>query len=212
MAVIDGIPGLEAWVCVNGKRAKEYDPDNDVEEVNPSMTTKYIESVSGASFSLHFKVNRTYQLSYKDYVLAVDYKLDGVEEWSSVSKRSGETIVDHRESFDAQGREIRERFQFGDIKTVETLEKKRVAEDRAIASKLGVIQFEVYRWIQTREKVVEQSPQRRDVIASSSSNSANQTSSTIEPKTSDQTLEIAEKALKGRAISNLVRYANVLDF
>lgn len=205
MAVIDGIPGLEAWVCVNGKRAKEYDPDNDVEEVNPSMTTKYIESVSGASFSLHFKVNRTYKLSYKDYVLGVEYKLDGVREWSTVSKRSEENSVDYRESFDARGREIRERFQFGDIKTVETLEKKRVAEDRAIASKLGVIQIEVYRWIQTRERVVEKTPQQRDAIVSSSSNSSSQTTSTIEQKTSDQTLEIAEKALKGRALSNLVR-------
>lgn len=205
MAVIDGIPGLEAWVCVNGKRAKEYDPDNDVEEVNPSMTTKYIESVRGASFSLHFKVNRTYKLSSKDYVLGVYYKLDGVKEWSTVSKRNEENSVHYRRSFDARGREIRERFQFGDIKTVETLEKRRVAEDRAIASKLGVIQIEVYRWIQTRERVVEETPQQRDATVSSSSNSANQTSSTVETKTSDQTLEIAEKALKGRAISNLVR-------
>lgn len=207
MAVIDDIPGLEAWVCVNGKRATEYDPDDEVEEVKPPTTTKYIESISGANFTIHFKANHSYQWGSEKYVLGIHWKVDGntPRGWYAMSS-SEEFSIDGRRSSDAQGRKINENFQFGDIKTVETLEKARIAEDRTIASKLGVIQIEVKRKIAERMEVVKQKPQYRRAIAGSSSNKASNTPSTLESKTSNQTLEIAEKAIKGRAISNLVRF------
>lgn len=69
MTIVTGIPGLEAEVRVNGLRAMEY--TNEVKEDSTKTTIRYIESVSGAKFSVHSTCTETFNHSKNDILMAV---------------------------------------------------------------------------------------------------------------------------------------------
>ncbi|OJD31722.1 uncharacterized protein BKCO1_4500017 [Diplodia corticola] len=54
MAVISSLPGVEAEVRVNGERAEEYVDSSQVDTDN--TTTRYIEAISGARFTVHYTI------------------------------------------------------------------------------------------------------------------------------------------------------------
>ena len=62
MAIIDGIPGIEVTIWVNGRPAFEYaDPDHhQVGQAAPKVSSKFIESRGGATFTIHIRVDRNY--------------------------------------------------------------------------------------------------------------------------------------------------------
>ena len=63
MAVLSKIPGVSVEVRIAGEKAKEYD-DPDAHASMPSdipASSHYIESRSGAPFSIHFQVTDKYK-------------------------------------------------------------------------------------------------------------------------------------------------------
>ncbi|KAG9550739.1 hypothetical protein KCU71_g14049, partial [Aureobasidium melanogenum] len=73
MAVLDGLPGVEVTVIVDGEDLHEYwDADMEDEE---DTVTKYIEAVDGAHFAVKIKV--TEDATFKGDTLAFKIKVDG---------------------------------------------------------------------------------------------------------------------------------------
>lgn len=64
MVVLPGVPGLKAHVKVNGVRTEEY--VNEEEEDTGNTGVRYIEAISGATFSVHWKFSRTFKHKNRD--------------------------------------------------------------------------------------------------------------------------------------------------
>ncbi|KAF3016434.1 hypothetical protein E8E14_004872 [Neopestalotiopsis sp. 37M] len=205
MVMIDGIPGLEAWVCVNDERALEYEPSTGppkVEEVDPPTSTKYIQSISGAAFSIHCKIGPDFNWSNarkSQYVdLRFHYKIDGKDQ-------SYHTIEMHRSasvsrstypSPNRRGKFIFKKFRFATVKTIESNDNERIEKEKEFASQLGAVEIIVKRLVRKKQYFSGQA------VAGEESSSESETD---ESETGDQpqTFEITQKALQGRAISNV---------
>lgn len=77
MAVLDGVPGLEVAVHINGASAPEYDDPEGDGSHGPSTVTKYIESVEGAEFSIVTEVKHNYAWGYRNHELVTYVSIDG---------------------------------------------------------------------------------------------------------------------------------------
>lgn len=87
MAIISAVPGLSVYIIVGANVAKEYDPPEPVPSRTPGtadpggrpQTTKYIESISGETFSIHAKLGPDFEWNpeYNDVVLRVS--IDGTK-------------------------------------------------------------------------------------------------------------------------------------
>lgn len=74
MAILTGIPGLDAEVRVDGVHAMEY--TNEVEEEDAATTTiRYIESIFGAKFSTHCTCTEAFNHGEED--VFVTFHVDG---------------------------------------------------------------------------------------------------------------------------------------
>ncbi|KAG9551951.1 hypothetical protein KCU71_g14152, partial [Aureobasidium melanogenum] len=73
MAVLDGLPGVEITVVVDGKDLHEYQ-DSDTANKEDTVT-KYIEAVDGASFAVKIKVIKDFK--FKGDLLCVQVHIDG---------------------------------------------------------------------------------------------------------------------------------------
>lgn len=78
MAVLDKIPGIEVTVQINGQDVVEYD-DPDASELDKSCPTssKYIESIDDAEFTIQYKVTNEYRWGYKKHRLSFIPSVDG---------------------------------------------------------------------------------------------------------------------------------------
>jgi len=74
MAVLDGLPGLEVEIVVNGQPLKEY-TDTFVDEEEAKTVIKYVEAVSGANFEIYCRFTRPYP--HRDVVNSAHVELDG---------------------------------------------------------------------------------------------------------------------------------------
>lgn len=79
MAIIEGVPGRQAWIEINGTRAAEYTELNALELSSGRISTakRYIESIDGATFPVHFRIDDSYDWNYRRHWLQVHVKVDG---------------------------------------------------------------------------------------------------------------------------------------
>ena len=71
MAVLDEVPGIQVAVQINGRDAVEYDdpepPSHD--HATCPISSKYIECIDDAEFSIRCVANRDYNWGYKKHGL-----------------------------------------------------------------------------------------------------------------------------------------------
>ncbi|KAH0006756.1 hypothetical protein KCU78_g12139, partial [Aureobasidium melanogenum] len=100
MAVLDGLPGVEVTVVVDGKDLHEYQ-DADMED-DEGTITKYIEAVDNANFAIRIKVTKdaTFHVSTTDVsagsdVFAVDGVQIGARRLRKLKFNTLETVTEH---------------------------------------------------------------------------------------------------------------------
>jgi hypothetical protein len=84
MAVLDAIPGLKVFICIDGKPLEEYDDDEEEEvEVTPiaeyqaaKTVRKYVESISDTEFSIKIMLETPFVMDYESLMapIAIDGK------------------------------------------------------------------------------------------------------------------------------------------
>ncbi|ROW12876.1 hypothetical protein VPNG_04664 [Cytospora leucostoma] len=192
MAIIDNL-GLEVKILVNGSAATEYVPDKedqaDGHNFGPStkICCRYIQSIDDAHFAISagltwkHKVAEQWIKESQNNCCGFDFSVDGRRiDVLLISKRHEGAII--LEGFhDRRSNTLRE-FRFASVSTVDDA-NRQVAEDMKTAKNLGLIRVLVWRSV-IREK---------DILTNFPGNTSNLT---------DGGLSLAEKALKGRAISH----------
>ncbi|KAI1871785.1 hypothetical protein JX265_005771 [Neoarthrinium moseri] len=191
MAFHSRVAGIQAWIEVAGARTTHYD-DHDAKEANKrdlTTTTKYIESVSGASFTVNFQVENTYNWGFPSHDLELRCYVNGQWEAIYFVSKIHTVLGPHTGRFtgkpgiSSQGQMANEDFKFASIETVDDIRKERVQNDMKIAKGLGAIELRFHRCFLTGWQPY-QDPQ---------------------PQSNTPTA-IAEKALKGRSISHTVAH------
>ncbi|EEY19186.1 predicted protein [Verticillium alfalfae VaMs.102] len=198
------VPGIDAWVEVNGQRAEAYD-DDDVSsrEVNDlparHQIFKYIESIDNASFTVQVHMSREvtqHALPPCDTVIG-ELFVDGKHVSSKcASVRPGQGTID-RLRFDGKKVESCSRpgyvhllkLVFSAVSTVDDTDTARIASDLEAAKHLGLIQLRFFAGVDIGDTMA----QRPD--------------STIPINTS----ELSEKSLKGKAISHGTSFSHGAD-
>ncbi|KAF5241376.1 hypothetical protein FANTH_9119 [Fusarium anthophilum] len=193
MAVLDEVPLVTARVRVAGELATEYDPLDDQEPVinldkegNKIPTRKcYIESKSSAEFAVEVTLSDKYRLPHSHDVLLAEVYIDGQwmrSQWRSPPFPPGmpPTIVISSADFLENERVITRKFVFAPItKTSDHISTDRLSDDIKQAGKLGTIH-----------------------LVLNAARLEGQTSWKPPSWHGERDVELAEKALKGRAISH----------
>ncbi|KAL2290132.1 hypothetical protein FJTKL_00623 [Diaporthe vaccinii] len=192
MAIIEKL-GLEVKVKVNGSPAAEYpDEERDVDDDAGGRITNachhYVESIDNAEFTIHFGLTPGFKTGHgwisrsRNHGLLFSVAFDGGH---TVAK----TVVHQRHNpqllqgvYDRETRTLR-KFLFTPVTTVDDANKKRVATDMEVARNLGLIRISVCR-----------------VICHNRLRHHN--SSHHHLKLGKHNISLAEKALKGRAVSH----------
>lgn len=73
MAVLDGLPGVEVTIVVDGADLHEYQDTDTVDDRNP--VTKYIEAVDNTNFAIKIKVTK--DATFEGDALVFYTKVDG---------------------------------------------------------------------------------------------------------------------------------------
>ena len=78
MAILRDVPGLQVMVQVGGVDCVEYDdPGPEVTKDSSSPTsTKYVEAISDAEFSIHFVIDSDFVWGNENYSLLFDFCVD----------------------------------------------------------------------------------------------------------------------------------------
>ncbi|KAK5631369.1 hypothetical protein RRF57_007083 [Xylaria bambusicola] len=205
MAISEDVPGIKVTVRVHQQPLPEFeDPeahDRDDAAAYP-LETKYIECVDDAYFDISVVVDSTYAWGYCNHILSAAFYVDG--EWvrgrilrENDTKYGGLAVqvVDGKEVCSSSGGWSLRKFRFTAVKTrvlppltsllVDDPSKERVERDLKVAKKgLGTIEVKFTRAIEYGNSYT---PDH-----ASSSNPAR--------------LELAEKSLKGKAVSHGTSY------
>lgn len=193
MAIIRRIPGLEAWVEINGIRATEHADPNVTRPAPGSIPTVtcYIESVHGAYFLVVLEVDHTYNWNYCDHNLSTEFLIDGSAHGRGVQvtdRAQTETgpcrcSVGGRKALDNHGQEVLQQFCFSNITVVNEVTSEHYQQDAVLDKDLGTINVSVYRTIEAFDISID--PRM--------------------PSAQISDLKVAEKTLEGRAISHGTR-------
>ncbi|KAK2001852.1 hypothetical protein LX36DRAFT_652853 [Colletotrichum falcatum] len=204
MAIIRDFPGVKVTVRVDGQDAIEYD-DPDGLENDPNLksarwrTFRYVESKDDAFFSIHYQVDNCYRWEGPDHAFALTLYIDGkrVDGVVCEAKRFlnsnpfyvwENTIEGSRQGSSTVLGHVRlNKFKFSKVTTLDDAANDRVKADTKKAKSMGVIEVFIYPMIIT-------GPSRytgRDHHYAQNDN-----------------FEIAEKALKGRAVSHGTSFAD----
>ncbi|ROT43266.1 hypothetical protein SODALDRAFT_34841 [Sodiomyces alkalinus F11] len=196
MAIIEAIPGLEVSVDVNGERAQEYDDADGLEEDVSTRRARYrrfvyIESKSDALFSVKLRLPNTIRLSTPSNALAYKIYVDGANKAYYTHFLNGGLdrphVIDGAHDMDpATGQVLLKKFKFAPVTTVDDADAARVRNDVQAAKNLGAIQVRFYR--------VNAETTPHDIR--------------VHVSVPDGSSELAEKALKGRAISHKASHVN----
>ncbi|KAI0006711.1 hypothetical protein F4779DRAFT_552811 [Xylariaceae sp. FL0662B] len=191
MAIIEDIPGIKVVVCIRGWECNEYE-DPDVAENHPDYppsSSKFIESVDDTELSIYIDVNADYEWGYKDHILAFDIYVDGnfisgkLIRSSDLKNGKCDREVLGRYQRDMFGSWHVRKLRFSAVRTVDDTTKERISRDSKIAKTLGVVEVRVCRCMLNGP-----SNHRREPVHSKS-------------------FELAEKSLKGRAVSHGTLFA-----
>ncbi|KAI1646949.1 uncharacterized protein F4817DRAFT_120038 [Daldinia loculata] len=199
MAILEVVPGIEAVVQVAGSDATEYEDPNALEQDTTDAicptSTKYIECIDGARFTIKARVTRDYQWSREVNALTWNFDVDGNSITGLVTIKEKmvngvkTSIIEGNRLYCTRTKKwILQKFQFSAIDVVDDAKKDRIQDDIKIAKHLGMIQVRVYRCIYLGDS----------------------TPSLGKPITSDK-LELAEKSLKGKAISHGTSFSSSGD-
>ncbi|KAK7968094.1 uncharacterized protein PG986_002371 [Apiospora aurea] len=189
MAILKGNTGVQVYVRVGGRIAKEYrDPDPPPPTQNrcPVMC-KYIDSLTNLPFVIDTYVDPNYDFSYKNHTLSFHVYVDGKYMVNNCTGKEyvlagcGYRSVSGPVMMDEQGANVvQQKFRFSPVKTGwTTIGEIAYRGTRRKARDIGVIEVQVFRII------------LREVTGS-------QRGSALR----GQDLELSEKALKGKAISH----------
>ncbi|KAI1469458.1 uncharacterized protein F4812DRAFT_470407 [Daldinia caldariorum] len=193
MAILRDVPGIQVTVQVAGNDAIEYeDPDasegGETRDATCPTSIKYIECVDEAEFAIKLRVDDTYQWGHKNNALMTHLRLDGKSVSgiivSQTARVNGTAIGINKGEYaycTQTDRWLFRKFKFSAVDVVDDSNKSRVEKDVKIARHLGLIQVKVFRCIPlgTYRKPTPRSDFQQ----------------------SDK-LELAEKSLKGKAISH----------
>ncbi|KFY49060.1 hypothetical protein V495_00779 [Pseudogymnoascus sp. VKM F-4514 (FW-929)] len=188
MAVIDTVPGVEVSILINGQPVEEYvDSGEEIDGPLASKTVvKYIEAISDAEFIIKASaLSAFYQhRKTKDDIL-VGVEIDGARvrgcfQRHAKSKKSApwSKIIEGASGLNGAGRRTISAFKFTAVEIVETTDKAKIEKDTTASAKLGEICVEIF-----RVKILGRTKPKDKVPKGAAS-------------------EIAEKAVKGRALSH----------
>jgi len=112
---------LEVKVKIDDTYAVEYEDDDGEAEESESVTTKYIEAVSGASFGIMCRVLSTYHFNedFLSFQIFVDGKRAGGKHFFSTkhdNRRGQATLIRHM-SVGWNNDRKRLRYRFADLRT-----------------------------------------------------------------------------------------------
>ncbi|KAI9680592.1 MAG: hypothetical protein M1817_004032 [Caeruleum heppii] len=174
MAIIDG---LQATIASEGHELPELD-DEECASTEPRVATKYVEVTSGSSFSMKVVVHSTFQWSSD---LHVRFLVDGniVKSTGFTRKGDQEQEVSHVRVGRAQDKDIRKTLIFADVELVDNDHPAATEINAAQTAKIGTISVKAFRCYRTGEH--RGSPSTASLPSQ---------------------LQIPEKALKGKAVSN----------
>ncbi|KAI1765109.1 hypothetical protein GGR53DRAFT_465769 [Hypoxylon sp. FL1150] len=186
MAVLEDVPGLKVVVIVAGNEATEYDDPNDVEREPSACPTssKYIECTDDAEFSIKAYITRDYAWGYRNHALSARLKVDGqhIRSTFHTERDKNYILFSGRELYCATTKQwYLHRCKFSAISTIDDAEEQRIKSDIKIAKNLGVIEVKFRRCIPLHKN--EPRDKQRGINSSDK-------------------LELAEKSLKGRAMSH----------
>ncbi|KAG9653192.1 hypothetical protein KCU95_g13375, partial [Aureobasidium melanogenum] len=177
MAVLNGLPGVEVTVVVDGEDLREYQDPN--MEDGEDAITKHIAVVDGANFAMKIKV--TEDALFEGNTLAFNVKVDGSEvsepiiEPTDVEEHSYVQLV---EGVDVGPQRIR-RLRFSALETVNE-QNSAPPEDDDRLKDLGKIEIRV---------------SHRNVIK-------NVRASYYEPETGNENAAVTEEAIKGQGLTH----------
>ncbi|KAL1855796.1 hypothetical protein Daus18300_010971 [Diaporthe australafricana] len=190
MAIIEEL-GLEVKVKVNGSTAAEYpDEEPDADDNSQGTCSRYVESVDNAAFFVQAgvlpgpkgpKTSQEWFSRSQNHALSFTVAIDGghAVEAVLVDQNSGPRRLEGiRNTADKTMR----KFRFAPVSIVDDATKTRVATDTKVAQDLGLIRVCVHRVI-VKTRNLHRSP-------------------LTEPELATDRLSLAEKALKGKAISH----------
>ncbi|TGJ87076.1 hypothetical protein E0Z10_g1697 [Xylaria hypoxylon] len=192
MAINDDVPGLAVTVRCHERPLHELEDPNshDDDAVACPTTSKYIECVDDTEFDLSIVVDSTYHWGYRNHILIASTYVDGKHIRGSVI-RSRETDLGGLGIRQIKGQEVCNssglwsvrKFKFAPVKTIDDAQKERVESDLKVAKTLGTIEIKFMR-------AIEYGPgtSRHNHSAKSG------------------TFELAEKSLKGKAVSHGTSY------
>ncbi|XXG96764.1 hypothetical protein Hte_003055 [Hypoxylon texense] len=197
MAVLEDVPGFKVVVVVAGEKATEYDDPNDADRERPAWPTssKYIECIDDAEFSVKAYITGDYAWGYRNHELRMDVTADGHQVSSKLRTRYDDPRVHFkgRETYCNRTQQwVRQKCKFSAISTVDDAKEERVKSDIKIAKDLGLIEVKIWRCIRVGP-------------------SAYQSSSPQPHVERNNKLELAEKSLKGRATSHGTSFSSAQE-
>ncbi|KAI0476945.1 hypothetical protein F4859DRAFT_68656 [Xylaria cf. heliscus] len=194
MAILKNIPGLEVTVQVAGTELVEYDADEEetkslAESTTCPTATKYIQCIDEAEFAIKIVASRRYAWRYKKHSLYFGVHIDGNYAASRVISSPGDTMaINNKIAFCPQSRRWKNyNLKFSAISTTDDSRKEIVAQDREIVKNLGQIKVVVERRVKCGRK----------------------RGGAIRRTNPTQKFELAEKAMKGKAISHGTAFLSV---
>ncbi|KAF6844682.1 hypothetical protein CMUS01_00866 [Colletotrichum musicola] len=192
MAFIPEAPGIKVTIEVNGLTAQEYDdqdgPQGEDRDIAYQRSDKYVESKDDAHFAIVYEVTQNGGWLDHESALSFCLSVDGDSKdsvvWEAFKTHRGSTwrhsVPGQRVASAHSGMESIRKFKFSKVTTVDDMSKERVSKDIKAAKSLGTIQVLVY-----SIRVLGTSGAGAGFAASRGAN-----------------FEIAEKALKGKAVSH----------
>ncbi|KAI1483800.1 hypothetical protein F4774DRAFT_104262 [Daldinia eschscholtzii] len=192
MAVLEDVPGIEVVVQVAGRDAIEYEDPNASERETRDATcptsTKYIECIDGAEFSIRTTITNAYQWGHNKNGVDLRLRVDGNAIYGSVLMARDmingvvTKIKKGQKSYCTRiNKWVLQRFKFSAVDVVDDSKKDRIEDDIKIAKHLGLIEVRIFRCIPLGSRPA---AMMRPTF-----------------KQGDK-LELAEKSLKGKAISH----------
>lgn len=159
MAILDSQPQIEVRVFVQGQPATEY-RDNDSEHAPPpaanhepphlpdNKVTKYVEAVSDATFDVHFNIFEGYR--WTSTCLAFGVSTDGNRVSGVPLANPGHGLeksgsIDGWRKISPAGDYSLLRFKFASFTTSEGDHAEKVEADKKLVEKLGTIEVQVHR-------------------------------------------------------------------
>ncbi|RDI85237.1 hypothetical protein Vi05172_g4774 [Venturia inaequalis] len=189
MAVFPDLPGYEVKIVVDGVECAEYPAPDDMDEDDPNLVTKYIETTPGAKFQIHVYVRPEAQaLRFNGIVarIVVDGQKIGKPFWRKCRGTSKARITRGPEEQSTTGWQVRD-LMFSVLTTDDNATHKISEELKQQINTLGEIRIEFYR-INVKEPGTAHST-----------------------KWTDRTETIPAKALKGKAISHEVGLSSTAE-